>query len=68
MPSRSGFFEARRAVNVATGAKVPNIYIDVKLSELDTPRPPPSRLQRLLRDPVGTAKKAVARLSGVAAH
>jgi hypothetical protein len=67
-----GKLQVRDLMDIGTGTKVPNIYIDAKLSELETPqpqpRPPPSRLKRLLRDPVTTAKKVVARLGGFAAH
>jgi hypothetical protein len=69
-----GKLQVRDLTDIATGAKVPNIYIDAKLSELEAPQsrpqpqPPLSRLKRLLRDPVRTAKKTVARLGGFAAH
>jgi hypothetical protein len=55
----------RDLVDIATGAKVPNIYIDAKLSELSrSQRLTAARLQRLLRHPVRSAKKAVAMLRG----
>jgi len=55
----------RDLVDIATGAKVPNIYIDAKLSELNrSQRLTAARLQRLLRHPVRSAKKAVAMLRG----
>ena len=53
----------RDLVDIATGAKVPNIYIDAKLSELNrSQRLTAARLQRLLRHPVKSVKKAVAML------
>jgi Phytanoyl-CoA dioxygenase (PhyH) len=65
-----GKLQVRDLTDIVTGAKVPNIYIDAKLSDFDPPPPPPppSRLERLLRDPVKTTKNALARLSGFAAH
>jgi hypothetical protein len=79
-----GKLRVRDLTDIATGAKVPNIYIDAKLLELETsqrqpqpsqvetpqpqPQPPPRRLKQLLRDPVTTAKKVVARLGGFATH
>lgn len=67
-----GKLKVRDLTNIATGAKVPNIYIDAKLSELELgklPRPQSSRLERLIRHPVKTTKNALARrLGGFAAH
>jgi len=65
-----GKLKVRNLTNIATGAIVPNIYIDAKLSDLEPaqlPQPRPSRLKWLLRHPVKSAMNAVARLSGVAA-
>ena len=62
-----GKLQVRDLTNIATGDKVPNIYIDAKLSDFDPP-PPPSRLERLLRHPVRTTKNAIARLGRLAAH
>jgi Phytanoyl-CoA dioxygenase (PhyH) len=65
-----GKLEVRDLTDIATGEKVPNIYIDAKLSELDgrdhTPRQS-TRLERVLRHPVRSAKKAFARLPGLRA-
>src|SRR5262249_28209095 len=65
-----GKLQVRDLTNIATGDKVPNIYIDAKLSDFDPPPPPPpSRLEQLLRHPVKTTKAALlARLSGFAAQ
>jgi len=62
----------RDMTDIATGAKVPNVYIDAKLADLEPPPPPqprPSRLERLIRHPVKTTKNALARrLRGLAAN
>jgi hypothetical protein len=62
-----GKLEVRDLTDVVTGERVPNIYIDTKLSELvrRDHTPPRSRLERVLRHPVTSAKKAVARLRGM---
>jgi hypothetical protein len=63
-----GKLQLRNLIDIVTGENVPNIYIDVKLSELDPPPPAsPSRLKRLMRHPVKSAKKAVAMLRGLGA-
>jgi Phytanoyl-CoA dioxygenase (PhyH) len=66
-----GKLEVRDLTDIVTGDKVPNIYIDTKLSDLDGRdhrRPPPSsRLERVLRHPLTSAKKAFARLPGLRA-
>ena len=66
-----GRLQVRDLVDIVTGEKVPNIYIDTKLSELDgrdhAPPAPSSRLERVLRHPVRSAKKALARLPGLGA-
>ena len=59
-----GKLRVRDLTDIATGAKVPHIYIDAKLSDLEPPPPWPSRLERLLRHPVRSLKKAVAMLRG----
>jgi hypothetical protein len=60
-----GKLQLRDLVDIATGTMVPNIYIDAKLSELNrSQRLTAARLQRLLRHPVRSAKKAVAMLRG----
>jgi hypothetical protein len=62
----------RDLTDIATGAKVPNVYIDAKLADLEPlppPQPRPSRLERLIRHPVKTTKNALARrLGGLAAN
>jgi Phytanoyl-CoA dioxygenase (PhyH) len=69
-----GKLYVRDMTDIATGAKVPNIYIDATLAELEPIPPPrdpepPSRLERLIRHPVKTTKNALARrLGGLAAH
>jgi hypothetical protein len=70
-----GKLYVRDMTDIATGAKVPNVYIDAKLADLEPlpppqdPEPPPSRLERLIRHPVKTTKNALARrLGGVAAN
>jgi len=64
-----GKLRVRDLTDIATGAKVPNVYIDIKLSDLEPPAPRPSRLEQLLRHPVKTTKNALlARLAGFAAH
>jgi hypothetical protein len=55
----------RDLTNIATGTKVPNIYIDSKLSELET-YDYLHRLQRSLRHPLKTTRKAAAMLWQVA--
>jgi hypothetical protein len=66
-----GKLQVRDLIDIATGEKVPNIYIDTKLSELDVrdhaPPHPQSRLERVLRHPVRSAKRALARLPGLGA-
>jgi hypothetical protein len=57
-----GKLRVRDLTDIATGVKVPNIYIDTKLSDFDPP--PPSRLERLLRHPVKTTKNALANRLG----
>jgi Phytanoyl-CoA dioxygenase (PhyH) len=60
-----GKLQVRDLVDIATGATVPNIYIDAKLSELNRSEEPMcARLQRALRHPVRSIKKAVAMLRG----
>jgi hypothetical protein len=64
-----GKLRVRDLTDIATGAKVPNVYIDIKLSDLEPPAPRPSRLEQLLRHPVKTTKNALlARLGRFAAH
>ena len=64
-----GKLRVRDLTDIATGAKVPNVYIDIKLSDLEPPAPRPSRLEQLLRHPVKTTKNALlATLGGFAAH
>jgi hypothetical protein len=66
-----GKLKVRDLTDVVTGEKVPNIYIDTKLSELDgrvyAPPRPSSRLERVLRHPVTSAKRALARFPGLRA-
>ena len=53
-----GKLRVRDLTDIATGVKVPNIYIDTKLSDFYPP--PPGRLVRLLRHPAKTTKNALA--------
>jgi len=53
-----GKLKVRNLTDIATGVKVPNIYIDTKLSDFYPP--PPGRLVRLLRHPAKTTKNALA--------
>ena len=68
-----GKLEVRDLTDIATGKKVPNIYIDTKLSQLGggdytlQRLRPSSRLQRVLRHPVRSAQRALARLPGLGA-
>jgi hypothetical protein len=66
-----GKLQVRDLTDIVTGAKVPNIYIDAKLSELvrrDRMQPvSSSRLERVIRHPVKSAKKALAMLRGLRA-
>jgi len=54
----------RDLTDIATGAKVPNVYIGAKLADLDPPPPPSSRLERLIRHAMQTTKNALARRLG----